>query len=158
GSVVSDERLVELATTIHEASVPVAVWVGPSGSQAIGGAAQIAGAAELVGIAPGSRLGKTGELVVPESMLSDEFVAAQGRLEHGPANASEARRLGIVPDRRAAVIGEFIIDLPGVETKTVTVDGRKVREPTSVPVFSALPIQDQLFHTVASPAAAYLLF
>ena len=158
GSVVSDERLVELATTIHEASVPVAVWVGPSGSQAIGGAAQIAGAAELVGIAPGSRLGKTGELVVPESMLSDEFVAAQGRLEHGTVNDSEARKLGIVPDRRAAVIGEFIIDLPGVETKTVTVDGRKVREPTSVPVFSALPIQDQLFHTVASPAAAYLLF
>ena len=27
-----------------------------------------------------------------------------------------------------------------------------------MPVFSALPVQDQLFHTVASPPAAYLLF
>ncbi|QXC60064.1 hypothetical protein KSP35_17095 [Aquihabitans sp. G128] len=34
GSVVSDARLVDLARTIHDASVPVAVWVGPSGSRA----------------------------------------------------------------------------------------------------------------------------
>lgn len=158
GSVVSADRLERLARTIHEASVPVAVWVGPSGSTALGGAAQVAGSAHIVGLAPGTRLGKTGPLQVPESLLSPEFLAAQGRLENGTINDTQARELGIAPDRRAAVIGEFIIGIDGVETRVTTLDGRPVTEPVSVPVFSALPVQDQLFHTVASPAAAYLLF
>lgn len=158
GSVLSAEKLEDLARTVHEASVPVAVWVGPSGSVALGGAAQLAGAADIVGLAPGSRLGKTGTLQIPEDLLSDEFVAAQGRLENGTVDEKQARQLGISPDHPAPVIGEFIIGIDGVETKVVTVDGRKVTQPVSVPVFSALPIQDQLFHTVASPAAAYLLF
>ena len=63
-AVVDDDVLVDLARTIHEASVPVAVWVGPSGSRARGGAAQLAGAAQLVGMAPGTGLGATGDLVV----------------------------------------------------------------------------------------------
>ena len=157
GSVVSDTRLRELAATIHNASVPVAVWVGPSGSEAIGGAAQLAGAAKIVGLAPGARLGKTGPLVVPEELLSPAFLAAAGRLEGGTIKDSEARQLKIAPNRRAAVIGEFIIGIDGVETRVVTVEGRRATEPVSIPVFSTLPIQDQLFHTVASPAAAYLL-
>ncbi len=158
GSVVSEGRLVELARRIHDATVPVTVWVGPSGSQALGGAAQLAGAAELVGLAPGSRLGKTGDLVVPDELLASEFVAARERLAGGTINDDDARELKIAPNRRVAVIGEFIIDLDGVETRVQTVDGRPVREPVSVPVFSALPVQDQLFHTVGSPPAAYLLF
>lgn len=157
GSVVDDDRLRDLATRIHEAKVPVTVWVGPSGSRALGGAAQLAGVSDLIGIAPGARLGKTGELVVDEDQLSPEFLAARERLEGGTIGDKEARQLGISPDRRAAVIGEFIIELDGVQTKVVTVDGRRVREPLTIPVFSALPVQDQLFHTVASPPAAYLL-
>lgn len=158
GAVVSDARLARLAAAIHEAKVPVTVWVGPSGSRALGGAAQLAGAADLVGLAPGARLGKTGELVVPEALLAPDFLAAQERLRDGTINDKQARQLQISPDRRAAVIGEFIIELDGVKTKTVKIDGRPQREPLSVPVFSSLPIQDQLFHTVGSPPAAYLLF
>lgn len=158
GSVVSDQRLVALARRIHDATVPVTVWVGPSGSRALGGAAQLAGASDLVGLAPGARLGKTGDLVVPEDLLGTEFRAAGERLEDATIDDKAARQLKISPNRRAAVIGEFIIDLDGVETRVVTVDGRRVREPVSVPVFSSLPVQDQLFHTVASPPAAYLLF
>lgn len=158
GSVVSDARLARLAAAIHEAKVPVTVWVGPSGSRALGGAAQLAGAADLVGLAPGARLGKTGELVPPEALLAPDFLAAKERLRDGTINDKQARQLKISPDRRAAVIGEFIIELDGVKTRTVKIDGRPQREPVSVPVFSALPIQDQLFHTVGSPAAAYLLF
>jgi membrane-bound serine protease (ClpP class) len=157
GSVVSGERLNELARTIHDATVPVAVWVGPSGSHALGGAAQLAGAARRVGIAPGARLGKTGDLQVDESLLSPGFLAAAARLEGGTINEEQARELGIMEDERAAVIGEFIIGIDGVETRVVEQDGRQMREPVSVPVFSSLPVQDQLFHTVASPPAAYLL-
>ncbi len=158
GAVVSDDRLVELARRIHEATVPVTVWVGPSGSQAVGGAAQLAGASELIGLAPGARLGKTGDLVVPDELLAPAFLAAAERLENGTIDDRQARQLEIAPDRRSAVIGEFIIELEGVETRVVEVDGRPVREPVSVPVFSSLPVQDQLFHTVGSPPAAYLLF
>lgn len=157
-AVVSDEVLVDLARTIHDSDVPVAVWVGPSGSSARGKAAQLAGAADLVGIAPGARLGKTGPLVVPTELLSPAFVDAAARLEGSTVNAEEAAELGIVENEDAPVIGEFLIDLPGFETREVEVEGRTVREPVTTPVFSALPVQQQLFHTVASPAAAYLLF
>lgn len=157
GSVVTPARLTRLARHIRDSAVPVAVWVGPSGSRALGGAAQLAGAAELVGLAPGARLGKTGDLDVPADLLRPRFRSALARLEGGTINDDAARRLRISPNREAAVIGQFIIDLPGVETKVVKREGRSVREPVSVPVFSALPVQDQLFHTVASPPAAYLL-
>ena len=157
GTAISDERLVELARQIHTSKVPVAVWVGPSGSEALGGAAQLAGSAKLIGLAPGSRLGKTGDTGLVEPYLSPAFAAAGRRLEHGTVNDKQALRLGITK-RAAPVIGQFIIDLKGVQTKTVKVKGRVVREPISVPVFSQLPVQDQLFHTVGSPPAAYLLF
>ena len=157
GSVVSAERLNELARTVREATIPVVVWVGPSGSHALGGAAQLAGAAQRVGIAPGARLGKTGPLEVEEELLSPEFLAAAARLEGSTIDEEQARELGIMVDERAAVIGEFIIEIDGVESRVVTQDGRQMREPVSIPVFSSLPVQDQLFHTVASPAAAYLL-
>lgn len=156
-AVIGDDELISLARTIHDAEVPVAVWVGPSGSSARGGAAQLAGAAELVGIAPGARLGKTGPLVVPTELLSPAFVDAAERLEGGTVNAETAAELGIVETEDAPVIGEFLIDLPGFETREVEQDGRTVREPVTTPVFSALPVQMQLFHTVASPAVAYLL-
>ena len=156
-AVVDDDVLVDLARTIHDAEVPVAVWVGPSGSSARGKAAQLVGAADPIGIAPGARLGKTGPLVIPEELLSPAFVDAADRLEGGTVNAAEAAELGIVETEDAPVIGEFLIDLPGFETKTVKVEGRTVRQPVTTPVFSSLSVDKQLFHTVASPAAAYLL-
>lgn len=158
GSVVSDARLIELARAVHDSSIPVTVWVGPSGGRALGGAAQLAGAAQLLGVSPGSRLGKTGTLVVPDELLSPEFVRAAGRLEGGTVDDKQARTLGLVPTRPAPIIGEFVLDVPGVQSKVVTVEGRPRRQPTTTPVFSSLPIQDQIFHTVGSPPAAYLLF
>lgn len=157
GAVVDDDVLVDLAKHIHESSVPVAVWVGPSGSSALGGAAQLAGAAERIGIAPGSRLGKTGPLVIPEEYLSPEFVAASDRLQNGTINSKEAFALKVTADEQAPVIGEFLIDIPGFEVKEVKEGNRTVSQPVTTPVFSSLPVQEQLFHTVSSPAAAYLL-
>lgn len=158
GAVVSDERLAELARTIGSASVPVAVWVGPSGAQATGGAAQLAGAAERLGIAPGARLGRTGALVVDEDQLSEAFLAGRDRLATGTINDEQARDLGIAVEQPAPVIGEFLIELEGFVTEEVEVEDRTVRQPVTQPVFSALPVQDELFHTVGSPPAAYLLF
>jgi membrane-bound serine protease (ClpP class) len=157
GATVDDARLTALARHMNRSSVPVTVWIGPSGSSAQGGAAQIAGAAERLGIAPGSRIGKTGELVIPERYLRPEFVEAGERLENGTVGPNEAYALGLTATRSAPVIGEFLIDLPGFETEEVQQDGRTVRQPVTTPVFSSLPVHEQLFHTVSSPAVAYLL-
>ncbi|MFN8016999.1 MAG: NfeD family protein [Acidimicrobiales bacterium] len=158
GSVVDDSRLVELARHIHTAKVPVTFWIGPSGSIATGGAAQLAGASSKIGIAPGSRLGKTGPLVVPDRYLDPAFLEAADRLETGTVTPKEAYDLGITDERSAPIIGQFLIDLPGFHSKPVKAGKRIVCQPQTSPVFSSLPVQDQLFHTVASPAAAYLLF
>lgn len=157
GAALNTSQMRSLARTIDEARVPVAVWIGPAGSTARGGAAVLAGVADLVGIAPGSRLGKTGTIhsdIVER--LSPEFRDAQERLRNNTINSDEAKNLGIAPTD-APVIGDFLLDVPGFETRTIEIDGVQRREPITVPVFSAIPIQDQLFHTVASPPAAYLL-
>ena len=118
GSVLDDPALIDLARHIHDATVPVAVWIGPSGSRALGGAAQLAGAAERIGIAPGARIGKTGELVVPDELLSPAFVAAEDRLKTGTITGAEAYKLKITAAKDAPVIGEFLIDLPGFKKRS----------------------------------------
>jgi len=157
GSVVSGRRIAELARDIQRSRVPVAVWVGPSGARALGGAAQLAGVANRVGLAPGSRIGRTGDLVVPRSTLSPAFAKVLERVRSGTLGASDALRTKVAA-RPAPVIGEFIIGLPGVKTKVVGKGANARSQTVSVPVFSSLPIQDQLLHSVASPASAYLLF
>jgi membrane-bound serine protease (ClpP class) len=56
GAVVADERLDALVERIEESSVPVDVWVGPSGSRAIGETTAVLAAARTVGVAPKSRV------------------------------------------------------------------------------------------------------
>ena len=58
GSVVSDQELRQVADAIHGSTVPVTAWVGPSGSRALGGAAQLAGVADRIGIAPARASGR----------------------------------------------------------------------------------------------------
>ena len=54
-------ELTELADQILDAGVDVSVWIGPSGSRAYGGAAELAGVADEIGMAPGTRLGDVGD-------------------------------------------------------------------------------------------------
>ena len=71
-SVVSDDRLVELARAIAASPVPVAVWVGPNGASLEGKVAQLFATVETVGIAPGTGLGKLGP---PLPQMADYPVA-----------------------------------------------------------------------------------
>lgn len=159
GTVVPDSRVAELVERVRTASVPVAVWVGPSGTRAFEGIAQIAAVACRVGVAPGSRLGRLGDPVVDNSRYSEPFQRNLERLEGGSVDAATAEELGLSL-RSAEVLGPFLIQLDGVETRVIQdEEGRDqttVAE-SSVPVFSKLPIFDQLLHTVSSPAVAYLL-
>ncbi len=71
-SVVSDERLGELADAIATSPVPIAVWVGPNGASLEGRVAQLFAISDEVGIAPGTGVGDLGP---PLPMLADYPVA-----------------------------------------------------------------------------------
>ena len=151
GSVVSDEELTALATQIDEATVPVTVWIGPSGSRAYGGAAEIAAVADEIGMAPGTDLGEVGEPRLPEGEFPEAF---GGALDDRAVNDEVAVEEGFA-DRLAPTVGLFVNDLDGFETEVV--EGGDV-EPVTETRFRQLPLGSQLFHTAASPAVAYLFF
>jgi len=152
GVVVSDARFAQLLERIGSATIPVHVWVGPSGSRLTGKAAQLVGAADLVGMAPGTRLGDAGPPVTDTLDM-----ARMAPITDRTVSAQEAKDLGITTFD-APTIGDFLVNLPGVETREVTADnGETRREPLTQVRFAQLSLLSQLFHTVASPAVAYLL-
>jgi membrane-bound serine protease (ClpP class) len=152
GSVVSTDRLSALIDVIAASSVPVDLWIGPSGSQLTGEPAQLVGVASELAMAPGTRVGNAGTLDNPN--------IDQQRLDlirDRTLNDTEAGEFGLttVP---GPTIGDFIVNLPGVETREITTDDGQIRrEPVTLVRFGQLSLLDQLMHTVASPAVAYLL-
>ena len=73
-----------------------------------------------------------------------------------PLSAGEARDLGLTTFD-APTLGDFLVNLPDFESNEITQGDEIRREPVTAVVFSQLPLVDQLLHTVASPAVAYLL-
>ena len=152
GVVVDDSTFASLLNAMLGSSVPIDVWVGPSGSKLTGMAAQLVGAAGQVGVAPGSRLGDAGEPVV-EGLDMERLAPITDRT----VNAQEAADLGITTVD-APTIGDFLVNLPGIATREVTAEnGETRREPITQVRFGQLSLVSNLMHTVASPAVAYLL-
>ncbi len=153
GSVVSDQELLALLTKVRTSRVPVAVWIGPSGSDGTGLAALVAGASPLLGMAPGTRYGLDG--VVPSPALAATAVRT---VPTGTVGSQEAQDLGLT-GVAGPTIGDFIVNLGGsVRTREVNQGDQVRRELVTQVRFTQLSLTDQLFHTVASPAVAYLLF
>lgn len=146
GAVVDDDRLDALVARIRSASVPVDVWVGPSGSQARGEATALLAAARTTGVAAGSRV------QITRTLLGDRSLGGQAAVGD-TVSADDAVDLELV-DSAAPVIGQFLLDLDGVESQVI--DGQ--RQPVTQARFGQLPLGGQLLHTVSSPPVAYLLF
>jgi membrane-bound serine protease (ClpP class) len=151
GAVVSADRLAELIGAMDQSRVPVSVWVGPSGSTARGLAALLGAHADRLGMAPGSTWGLDGVVVDPALLEGASRPVPDGVLE-----AQEAIDTALIP-AMAPTIGDLIVDLPGMRTREVDVDGETRREPVTAVRFSQLPLIDSLMHAVASPAVAYLM-
>lgn len=152
GVVVEDAVFNDLLQAMLRSPVPVDVWVGPSGSNLTGRAAQIVGAADQVGVAPGSRLGDAGAPAI-DGLDRARLVPITDRT----VNAQEAADLGITTVD-APTIGDFLVNLPGVTTREVVAEnGETRREPLTQVRFGQLSLVSNLMHTVASPAVAYLL-
>jgi membrane-bound serine protease (ClpP class) len=169
GAVVSDERMEELLAAVAESPVPIAIWVGPAGARLYGTPAQLVAVADVSGMAPGARVGHTGELLAPPAVDVD-FGDAAVRLRADSVGLSEARQLGVfrqrLSDEGIPTLTSMIHALDGYSengrvirtTEEEVLDDGTVRFATIAPVRQAgLPFVDRIFHTVASPAITYLL-
>ena len=137
-----------------ETRVPVAVWVGPLGARAQGGAARLVAAADFVGMAPSTKLGKS----TPGVMTDDALV---GRT-YTETQAAKAKLI----QSNAAVLVQFVGELDGTKLDGKTLDtafpateanGKKTARVNAVR-FAKLNLLDRLLHTAANPSVAYLLF
>ena len=162
-TVISDARLIELARRIHEASVPVYAWVGPSGATAEGGIAQLMAVSDEMGIASFAKYGNTGQIVVGEFL--DEGVAELlSGLENTTVSDLEAIDLGLIehesPTLALFALGPQLGDeLPGFDSVLDTTSGEEpVRQIASPVRLRKLSLFKGWMHSVASPAMAYLLF
>ncbi len=157
GVVVSDEQLARLARRLRRSTVPVSAWIGPSGATARGGAAELVAILDHSSIAPGSTIGDVGTQRLPADEFGQIFDGKASALHSSTVGATRAVSLGVV-GRQAPTAGDHLVGLDGVETKTVKGKGGELRrQPVTRTVIAKLPLTDQLFHTVASPAVAYLL-
>jgi membrane-bound serine protease (ClpP class) len=169
GAVVGRDEVEALLERIAAAPVPIAVWVGPSGARLYGTPAQLLAVADVTGMAAGARVGYTGVPLRPGG-VSVDFGAAEATIRGGSVGLTQARELGVfkqrVADEGIATIRNMVDALDGFEeggqvietTEDRTLDDGTVRRDTTTVVrFSKLSLIDQLFHTAASPAVAYLL-
>lgn len=155
GAVISDAEVVRVAERLHGAKLPVAIWVGPSGAKARGAVTQLLGVVPIVGVAPGSTVGNAGDPVVPDALLRPAYRAQQAELRDGTFGSEQAQKVGVATVE-APVIVDLVGRLPGVPSH-VEKEPTPHRVADVTPVFRQLPVTSQLMHTVASPAAAYLL-
>jgi membrane-bound serine protease (ClpP class) len=159
-AVVDDGDVVDLVQIMQRSAVPVNLWIGPSGSHLLGKATNLVFGASLVGMAPGTKLGPLEALADGGTdtlaAASPLTPAAKAALATSSLGATEAKDLGITAFD-APVIGDFFVNLPGVEVNEVTEDGQTRRQPVTQVRFGQLSLLDNFMHTVASPAVAYLL-
>ncbi|HYX44582.1 MAG TPA: hypothetical protein VE760_06025, partial [Acidimicrobiales bacterium] len=153
GDLLDDDDRAALEFRLQHAAIPVAVWVGPSGSRAYGGATRLLAAAPVVGMAPGSHVGKApdGPQGEPTSI-------------RGSLGADAARARGAV-DVVAPTLGDFIVGLDGQEVggrvlstaRVVPEDGVLRRQAAGDVRFAKLGLTERVLHAAARPSVAYLL-
>lgn len=152
GSLLTAKEFDALEAAVRdERRVPVAVWVGPLGSRAMGGAARLAAAADVIGMAPSTKIGRS-------TGPSDPFVGRVYRQE-------EAVKAKLVQSN-APVLVQFVGELDGQKVNGRTLDtafpateanGKKTAKVNAVR-FAKLNLLDRLLHTAANPSVAFLLF
>ncbi len=151
GSVLAEDDMMEIIEAITTSTVPVSVWIGPSGGSATGVSAILAGHSEGFGMAPGTSWGLNGVDVAPALLV--------GTVRDVPTGIIDAQQLedSTLPGVMSPTIGDLIVELPAMVTREVEIDGETRLEPVTAVRFSQLPLLETLMHAVASPAVAYLL-
>ena len=173
-----DQEAVALAERIHDASVPVIVWVGPAPAKAAGAGLLFLYAASLGAVAPGAGVGPLEPLDLagdqPEIPLSEVEALATGWVEERGRETPLSFPDRPVPAQAAldghvaSVAAVSITDLLGqVDGRTVgTADGEVTLE-TKIATseaeqrvtvrFTDLGPFDRVLHAAASPTWIYVL-
>jgi membrane-bound serine protease (ClpP class) len=169
GAVVNAARMTEVLAAIKNSSIPVGVWVGPSGSRALGWSTLLLAVADVSAMAPNSTIGKTGAALEVDGEPVT-FGDASTLLRSNTLGTDEARERGVlrldIADEGVPVLRNMLFALDGLTVKgksldtvveVVGDDGGVVREAATTRFFK-LGTLEQLMHTSASAALAYLLF
>jgi membrane-bound serine protease (ClpP class) len=174
-----DQDAVALAERIHEASVPVVVWVGPAPARARGAALLLLYAASLGAVAPGVGIGPLepldlvearnapgprGETLVaivarwaekrqrPAPEIPTEPVPAQAALDGHIAQVAASS----IPELLERIDGMAIATADGPVRVRTSIARAEGETPVEVRFTSPGPIA-RVLHAVASPAAIYVL-
>jgi membrane-bound serine protease (ClpP class) len=138
GGVLSRPQLDAVKFRLSHATVPVTVWVGPTGAKAYGQAYEVMQAAPFRGVSPGTKVGGSKGHALDDETALDQRLA----------------------DISAPTIGDFLVQLDdnGLDTAKVVQRGGQPRREITVRVRNAKPgLLALLLHTAASPSVAFLL-
>lgn len=170
-----DRDPLSLAEAIHEATVPVAVWVGPTPADAAGAALLLVHAASIAGVAPGVAVGPLLPLDVahPDAdvgdlsgrisgwasergrtspPLLDEAIPAQSAIDRGIAEIAAPS----VTDFLAKIDGLTVSSASGehvLQTRVAIAEGERAVDIS----FTSLGPVARVLHASATPSSVYLL-
>ncbi|MGQ0745010.1 MAG: NfeD family protein [Acidimicrobiales bacterium] len=143
GSVLRPADLDRFIAAVEGSPVPVGVWVGPSGSVALGDSLRLVQAADVAGMAPSSVIGRAG----------GDF--------KGTFSPEQATRAGLVA-LSSPTLGDFVVELDGRKAEGRTLATARAIGPgegrTAAPNvrFAKLGLLEQVLHTAGDPQVAYL--
>lgn len=174
-----DQDAVALAQRIHDATVPVIVWVGPSPAKAAGAGLLFMYASSEAVVAPGAGIGPLEPLDLTRPESAGIAKSAIPNLVSGwvrdfgkptpvafPAVAVPAQAAidGNIAQLAALSIPDLLDKLDGTTVPTATgpviLQTKIARDPSESPVnvrFTGLGPVDRVLHAMASPAAIYVL-
>ena len=169
GAVVDEDRMRDVLLAIRDSSIPIGVWVGPSGAKAHGWSALLLAVADVSAMAPRATIGRTG-LPIDVDGTPVSLGEASALLRSGTLETTEARERGVlrldIADEGVPVLRNMLFALDGLTIKGTQLDtvvelidesGAITREAATTRFFK-LGTLEQLMHTSASAALAYLLF
>ena len=176
-AVISNQRLVALGQAFLDSSIPIEVWVGPSGSTAQGKVAQLALLSDSLGVSIGSSIGKTGEYVFSSMELNSSYQEKIKILRSSTLQWNEAIEANLVQCDRVEIdelgktltekeqlarcanptLGDFLVNRDSFVSEVIQTDDCPRLSPLTKTKINRLNLIDQLMHTVASPPITYLL-
>lgn len=157
GEVLDRAEFEDFVRTLVRSPVPVTGWIGPAGSEALGGVAELIAVLGDASAAPGSTVGMMGAQRLDRAEFGEFDRGERAAMVDSSLEAEDALRRGVI-DRVAPTAPSHLIGIAGVKvTDVVDADGKTVKQPQTRVVTSKLPFASQMLHTVASPAVAYLL-
>ena len=176
-AVISNQRLVALGQAFLDSSIPIEVWVGPSGSTAQGKVAQLALLSDSLGVSIGSSIGKTGEYVFSSIELNSSYQEKIKILRSSTLQWDEAIEANLVQCDRVEIdelgktltekeqlarcanptLGDFLVNRDSFVSEVIQTDDGPRLSPLTKTKINRLNLIDQLMHTVASPPITYLL-